>query len=69
MTKLKKDLVYLIKTIPDDKIEEVYPVFYDFLIKTVFGDNPPVIETDLTDEEYDLIEAGMSEEVTPLELC
>ncbi len=61
MTPLKENFIMLVNSISDKSFENLYPVLVDCIRKQFFGDNPPIIETDLTEEELAIIEAGIKE--------
>jgi hypothetical protein len=52
---VRQEVIDYIQKLSDDKLEALKPILY------LLADEPLNIETDLTDEERDIIKAGMDE--------
>ena len=55
MSELRKEVLDCINRIPDSKLEALRPIL------RLLTNDAPVIETDLTDEEKEIIRAGREE--------
>lgn len=53
MSELRKEVLECIDRIPDSKLEALRPI-----LRLLTMDDAPVIETDLTEEEKEIIRAG-----------
>ena len=55
MSELRKEILECIDHIPDSKLEALRPILH------LLSNDAPVIETDLTEEEQQIIRAGREE--------
>ena len=55
MSELRKEILDCIDRMPDSKLEAIRPLL------RLLTDDTPVVETDLTDEEREIIRAGREE--------
>lgn len=55
MSELRREVLECIDRIPDSKLEALRPIL------RLLSDDAPVIETDLTEEEKEIIRAGREE--------
>jgi len=56
LSELRKEVLECIDRIPDSKLEALRPI-----LRLLTNDDTPVIETDLTEEEKEIIRAGREE--------
>lgn len=58
---MKQNLFRLLSHMSENQLQEVYPVIYQELRKAFYGDEIPILETDLTEEELSLLNESILE--------